>query len=169
MRKLIILKSLIDFIWIIPCIPIILAITFISVYMFIEPSILEGLLKINDANIINNGGFIKIGLLLLFTIVLIVIYCFYLFRKTLRYFRKRNPFNNFIIESYKKIGNLLIISGITATILFFIFKLLIESKFEINLGFSPYLFITCLGLFFLVLSEVFKIAKTAKQENDLTI
>jgi hypothetical protein len=26
-----------------------------------------------------------------------------------------------------------------------------------------------LGLFFLVLSEIFKIAKNAKQENDLTI
>jgi hypothetical protein len=66
-------------------------------------------------------------------------------------------------------GNLLVATGIAATVLFFVIKLIFESRFEIHLGLTPYVFIVCLGLFFMVLSEIFKIAKTAKQENDLTI
>jgi hypothetical protein len=47
----------------------------------------------------------------------------------------------------------------------------IHFKQEISLefGLNTHLTLICLGLFFMVLSEVFKIAKTAKQENDLTI
>jgi len=169
MRKLIILKSLVDFIWIVTCIPLIPILLFVSVYMFIEPSILEIPLKINENNIKELGLSIKMSTLVLVAIILISIYCFYLFRKTLRHFQKRNPFSDVIIDSYKKIGNLLVFSGIAASVLFFIFKLLFESKFEVHLGFSPYLFIVCLGLFFMVLSEVFKVAKAAKDENQLTI
>ncbi|WP_414692206.1 DUF2975 domain-containing protein [Olleya sp. UBA1516] len=37
------------------------------------------------------------------------------------------------------------------------------------MGFSSFLIMLCFGLFFMVLSEVFKVAKYTKQENDLTI
>jgi hypothetical protein len=169
MKKLLILKSLVDFIWIVTCIPVIPILLFIAVYMFIDPSILEIPLKINENNIEELGLSIKMSTLMLFVIILISIYCFYLFRKTLRYFQQQNPFSDFIIDSYKRIGYLLVFSGISASILFFVFKLVFESKFEIHLGLSPYLFMVCLGLFFMVLSEVFKVAKTVKEENQLTI
>ena len=42
-------------------------------------------------------------------------------------------------------------------------------EFKINLGLTPYLILICLGLFFMVLSEVFKVAKHAKEENELTV
>lgn len=74
-----------------------------------------------------------------------------------------------MINNFNKIGILLVASGIVASVLFFVFKLFIENKFEISLGLSPYLLLVCLGLFFMVLSEVFKIAKEAKEENQLTI
>ncbi|TXE17817.1 DUF2975 domain-containing protein [Psychroserpens burtonensis] len=169
MKKLLILKSLVDFIWIVTCIPVIPVLLFIAVYMFIDPSILEIPLEINNSKIEDLGLSLKISTLVLFVIVFIGIYCFYVFRKTLRYFQKHNPFSDFIINSYNTIGNLLVFSGITASVLFFVIKLVFESRIEVSLGLSPYIFIVCLGLFFMVLSEVFKVAKIAKEENQLTI
>lgn len=87
----------------------------------------------------------------------------------MRYFQKRNPYSDFIINSYSTIGKLLVFSGITASVLFFVFKLVFESRIEVSSGLGPYIFIVCLGLFFMVLIEVFKVAKTAKEENQLTI
>ena len=45
MRKLIILKSLIDFIWIITCIPSMLLLVFYAIYMFVEPGSLNLVFK----------------------------------------------------------------------------------------------------------------------------
>ena len=137
--------------------------------MFIDPSILEIPLELNNSNIEDVGLSLKIATLVLFVIVFIGIYCFYLFWKTLRYFQKRNPYSDFIINSYSTIGKLLVFSGITASVLFFVFKLVFESRIEVSSGLGPYIFIVCLGLFFMVLIEVFKVAKTAKEENQLTI
>ena len=44
-----------------------------------------------------------------------------------------------------------------------------QQKVSLELGLNQHIIIICLGLFFMVLSEIFKIAKNAKQENDLTI
>ena len=169
MKKLIILKSLIDFIWTITCIPLIFIMLFFLVYVFIDPTISGLVLDIEETESLNSGLSVKITMLVLCSVTLIGIYCFYLFRKTLRYFQQRKPFHNYVIATYHKMGNLLVATGIAATVLFFVIKLIFESRFEIHLGLTPYVFIVCLGLFFMVLSEIFKIAKTAKQENDLTI
>ncbi|WP_299382620.1 DUF2975 domain-containing protein [uncultured Lacinutrix sp.] len=169
MKKLNILKSLVDFIWIFTCIPLILLLLFVSVFVFIDSSITEAVLNVDTSEVANSSASVIITTLVLATVLLIGIYCFYLFRKTLRYFQQRKPFHDYVIATYHKMGNLLVATGIVATVLFFVIKLIFESRFEIHLGLTPYVFIVCLGLFFMVLSEIFKIAKTAKQENDLTI
>ncbi len=169
MKKLSILKSLVDFIWIVTCIPSVAVILFASIYMFVDASILGFVFNLEDNEIEDFGLSIQLSTLLLFVVIFVIVYCFYLFRKTLQCFQRRKPFDSFIIDTYNKIGNMLVFSGIGATVLFFSFRLIFESKFEIHLGFSPYLFIVCLGLFFMVLSEVFKVAKVAKEENELTI
>lgn len=169
MKKLNILKSLVDFIWYITCIPLIFLLLFVTVFVFIDPSITETFLNLNTPKVPNSNASIIITTLVLIIVLLIGIYCFYLFRNTLRYFQQRKPFHDYVIITYHKMGNLLVVTGIVAIVLFFVFNLIFESKFEIHLGLSPYLSIICLGLFFMVLSETFKIAKTAKQENDLTI
>jgi hypothetical protein len=74
-----------------------------------------------------------------------------------------------VIASFQKIGNLLTISGFISLIISIISKIYFEQKVTLEFGLNQHLVIICLGLFFLVLSEVFKIAKNAKQENDLTI
>ena len=169
MKKLTILKSLIDFIWILTCIPLLFLLPFVSIYVFIDPTISRFIFNIDEAGILNSATSVKITLLLLVVVILIGLYCFYLFRKTLRYFQQRKPFHDYVITTYRKMGNLLVVTGILATILFFLIKLVFKGKLEIHLGMSPYLFIVCLGLFFMVLSEVFLIAKVAKEENELTV
>jgi hypothetical protein len=169
MRKLIILKSLIDFIWIIICIPSLLLLVFCAIYICIEP---ESLNLVFDIDIdIQNTSAIAVQIFGLLFIVLAfgTIYCVYLFRKTLRYFQKVKPFHSDVINNFYRLGYLLSGIGLLSSILLFVAHLFFKSEFKINLGLSPYIMLICLGLFFMVLSEVFKVAKRAKEENELTI
>jgi hypothetical protein len=166
MRKLIILKSLVDFVWIISCIPMMGILLFFSVYIFINP---ESLRAILDIEVDNTSIIAQIFTLLLIIICFVGIYCVYLFRKTLRYFQQVKPFHIYVIKNFYKIGYLLVIIGFGGTILFFVAQLVLKSELKINLGMSPYVMLICLGLFFMVLSEVFKVAKHVKEENELTI
>jgi hypothetical protein len=169
MRKLIILKSLVDFVWIVTCIPMLFLMAFFSVYIFIEPDVLSTVF--NDISFEKNPpNYIKqIFGLLFIAITSVSIYCLFIFRKTLRYFQRVKPFHNNVINNFYKIGYLLAAVGIVGTIVSFISRLLFRGEVMINLGFTPYLILICLGLFFMVLSEVFKVAKHAKEENDLTV
>ncbi|MGB0982089.1 MAG: DUF2975 domain-containing protein [Winogradskyella sp.] len=166
MRKLVILKSLVDFIWFVTCIPLIGLLLFFSVYMFIDLDVLPLIfnVKANESLVL-----LQAFSVLFIAICFIGIYCFYLFRKTLSYFQQVRPFDKVVIQNFYKIGYLLTIIGCFGSVLFFVSKVVIKNKFEINLGVSPYLILICLGLFFMVLSEVFKIAKRAKEENNLTV
>ncbi|AUC83100.1 DUF2975 domain-containing protein [Lacinutrix sp. Bg11-31] len=168
MKKLNILKSLVDFIWYITCLPLVPLTLFFAVYMFFNDDILK-VFNVLDQGIIITPWYLKILLLLIAIVLFVSIYSFYLFRSTLAYFQKRKPFDDFVINNYRKIGNLLAISGASGAIISFSFNLFIKSSLQLNFGLSSYLFAVCLGLFFMVLSETFKVAKTAKQENDLTI
>jgi hypothetical protein len=169
MRKLTILKSLVDFIWIITCIPLIPILLFFAVYIFINDEAISLFINSGDGAMDFSSVWTKVFLISLFVLIYVVIYCVYLFRKTLRTFQQRKPFSITVIDNFNTIGKLLVISGISFSLLVFIYNLIFEGKFKISLGVTSYLGIVCLGLFFLVLSEVFKIAKTAKEENELTV
>jgi hypothetical protein len=167
MKKLIILKSLIDFIWIIICIPSLLLLVFCAIYIFVEPESLNLVFDIDKQN--TSAIAVQIFGLLFIVLAFGTIYCVYLFRKTLRYFQKVKPFHSDVINNFYRIGYLLSGIGLLSSILFFVSRLFFKSEFKINLGLSPYIMLICLGLFFMVLSEVFKVAKRAKEENELTI
>lgn len=169
MRKLIILKSLIDFVWIVTCIPGLLLLAFFAVYMFIEPEALNIILDTDMSDIETSLVAVQLFGLVFITLGFVTIYCVYLFRKTLRYFQKVKPFHADVIANFYKIGYLLTGVGIIASVLIFIGQLVFKGVFKINLGLSPYIMLICLGLFFMVLSEVFKVAKYAKEENNLTV
>ncbi|WP_044404797.1 DUF2975 domain-containing protein [Lacinutrix sp. Hel_I_90] len=168
MKKLIILKSLVDFIWIVTCIPLIPLTLFISVYMFFNDEVLKVFNVLNQGVIIT-PWYLKVFVLLIALLLFVSIYSFYLFRKTLRFFQKRKPLDDFVIINYKKIGNLLMVSGCSGSLISFGFHLFLKQRLQLNFGLGPYLFLVCLGLFFLVLSETFKVAKEAKEENELTV
>ncbi len=169
MRKLIILKSLVDFIWIVSCIPGIGLVLFFMVFMFVNPESLHLIFDIDDSVLLTSKLNTQIFGLVIATLALVGIYCFYLFRKTLRYFQQIKPFHEVVITNFYKIGYLLSAIGLTGTLVIFFARLVIKNEFKINFGFSPYVLLICLGLFFMVLSEVFKVAKHAKEENELTI
>lgn len=84
-------------------------------------------------------------------------------------FLRTKIFSNSVINNFKAIGNTLIISGLLVMTSTFIYKIYAKSTLEIELGFSTNIIIICFGLFSLVLSEIFKISKNLKQENELTI
>jgi len=169
MRKLIILKSLVDFIWIVTCIPIIGLALFFAVFIFINPETVEIVFNNNFVNRDLPNYAKQIFTLIYICFVLTSIYCLFIFRRTLRYFQKVKPFHLDVIQNFYKIGYLLIGVGFVGSVLTFVSRLVFKGEFKINLGLTPYLILICLGLFFMVLSEVFKVAKHAKEENELTV
>lgn len=168
MRKINILKSIVDFIWIITVpigIPLILL--FISAILFYDFADLN--IKIQGIELIVQNLFSKILMAILLLNYLLIIYGLYLFRRSLRYFLNAKIFDVFVINSFRKIGNVLIISGIISFITSIVAAIYFKQKFTLELGLNSNLILIGLGLFFLILSEIFTIAKSAKQENDLTI
>ncbi len=169
MQKLIILKSLVDFIWIVTCIPMIGLLLFFSVYIFIDTDMFDVVFNANTTDDAQPQWLKQIVSLVYIVIVLISIYCLFIFRRTLRYFQKVKPFHIDVIQNFNKMGYLLILVGLSGTIITVVTRLVFNGQFKVSLGLTPHLILVCLGLFFMVLSEVFKVAKHAKEENDLTV
>jgi hypothetical protein len=167
MKKINILKTIVDLLWIfsMPVVLIIIGISFAT--FFVDLSDLN--IELNAINIDQNDLFSKILFIISSLSYLLLIVALYFFRKVLTNFLRVRVFEEVVISSFKKIGNLLTLSGFISLILSIIGKIYFEQKVSLEFGLNQHLVIICLGLFFLVLSEIFKIAKNAKQENDLTI
>jgi len=167
MRKLNILKAIVDVIWFfaIPtAFSLIILIPFIILEKFDFMTFqLQGVpMKAIDipSKIVVIGGFLS---------YLVLIYCIYLFRKILRYFKRLNIFDEFVLMSFNKMGNLLVISAFLTGVPSFLYRISHKGEITISIGFSPFFMLLCLGLFSIVLSEIFKISKNMKEENELTI
>jgi hypothetical protein len=168
MRKLSILKAIVDLIWII-AIPITAPLTIIFIIMIQ----FDGFSALNFSflgiELELSTTLSKILITLLGICFLLQMYSLHIFRKVLDYFKRVKIFDDFVIAAFHKIGILLITSGIFILLVRFLGKLYLHHQISLSLGIHPYLIIIVLGLFFQVLSEIFKIAKKTKQENDLTI
>ena len=170
MKKINILKTIVDLLWIfsMPVVLIIVGVSFTT--FFIDLSDLSDLnITINTLDINPNSSFSKILFVISSLNYLLLIVALYFFRKVLTNFVRVRVFEEVVISSFKKIGNLLMFSGFISLIISIIGTIYFEQKVSLEFGLNQHLVIICLGLFFLVLSEIFKIAKNAKQENDLTI
>jgi hypothetical protein len=167
MKKINILKWIIDLLWIfsMPVILIIIGISFAT--FFVDLNDLS--ITINALDFNANSTLSKILFVISSLNYLLLIVALYFFRKVLTNFLRVRVFEEVVISSFKKIGNLLTFSGFISLILSTIGKIYFEQKVSLEFGLNQHLVIICLGLFFLVLSEIFKIAKNSKQENDLTI
>ena len=102
---------------------------------------------------------------------LIVVYCLFLFRDVLNHFYLLKIFDDVVLKNFNKIGYLLITSAFLTGITSTIYKIYYMNKVTaaINFSYSPFILLICSGLFFMVLSEIFKISKNLKEENELTI
>lgn len=167
MRKLNILKAIVDFVCIMSFITIpILIILFGYLLIINEPISIP--IKINGLEVTNVDLPSKIVLLFLTISFFLILYSIFLFRKTLRLFQKTIIFDEEIIKNFKNIGILLITSGLISGITEFIFNMS-QHKINFEIGLNSFVIICILGLFSMVLSEVFTIAKKQKEENELTI
>ena len=167
MRKLNILKAIIDLLWIFSM-PIVLVIIGFSVAIFfVDLGDLN--IKINSIGLNTDTLFSKTLLVVSALNYLLIVAALYFFKKVLNHFVRVKIFEETVISSFKKSGNLLFISGIISLTISMISKVYFQQKVTLEFGLNQHLVIICLGLFFLVLSEIFKVAKNQKQENDLTI
>ena len=167
MKKINILKWIIDLLWIfsMPLVLIIIGVSFAT--FFVDLSDLN--IELNTNNINQNDLFSKILFVVSSLNYLLLIVALYFFRKVLTNFVRLRVFEEVVISSFKKTGNLITFSGFISLIISIIGKIYFEQKVSLEFGLNQHLVLICLGLFFLVLSEIFKIAKNTKQENDLTI
>ncbi|MFT5145404.1 MAG: hypothetical protein ACI9H1_000109 [Polaribacter sp.] len=167
MKKINILKTIVDLLWIfsMPVVLIIIGVSFTT--FFVDLSDLN--IELDTININQNDLFSKILFVISSLNYLLLILALYFFRKVVTNFVRVTVFEELVISSFKKIGNLLTFSGFISLIISIIGKIYFEQKVSLEFGLNQHLVLICLGLFFLVLSEIFKIAKNVKQENDLTI
>jgi hypothetical protein len=99
------------------------------------------------------------------------IYALYVFRKTLALFEKRQIFTTDVIKLLDQTGKAIIIGYMISAGASLLYKAVVAGTIEIglNVSFGSAIFILGLGLFFIVLSDVFSMAKQMKDENDLTV
>ncbi len=169
MKKLNILKRLIDVFWIMLCILSFALFLFTIAYLVFGDSIVGFLIERAELQIGNVSIVKVITLSFFFLISLTIAHVLYLFKKALEAFQKQNPFSNIVVANFNKIGKLLIVVGIVPGLFFFVLSLFPISDVEFFVEFGSNLITICMGLFFIVLSEVFKVAKMVKEENELTI
>jgi hypothetical protein len=166
MRKLNFLKGIVDFVWLTMSITIPVILFFVGMVLFSNET-LDIPFKINGTILEVVDLKSKVLFVFLVISVLMFIYGLYLFRKLLRLFQLRIIFDFETVKILKKIGYVICLSALFAGIPNFISELL-ENTISLSFGLNPFILLFSLGLFFLVLSEVFVIAKHLKEENDLT-
>lgn len=167
MKKLQILENIVNFIWFMSMIGIIGIITYVVTYLY-DPKI-ELSYKMAEINNFKNTEYPTLILFLKSASMLLYIYCVYLLRKIIKFFKKHEIFNIEVIKAFNLIGILIITAAIISSVSIYIYeKTFIGSPKTINLGLSPFI-ASVIGLLFMVISEVFKIAKNIKEENELTI
>lgn len=167
MRKLNVLKTIVDFI----CIMNYIAIPLLTLgvgFLMISHEPIDIPININgiEVNVIDLKT--KIMLIFMMLSALILVYCIFLFRRILLSFQKAKIFEIEVIKNFYTIGFLLIIAALASGIPAFFIKI-VNKKVNLEIGINPFIVLFSLGLFFMVLSEVFTIAKKQKEENELTI
>lgn len=168
MRKLTILKTIIDFLWITSIITLPFVILLFGFIIF--NTSLDGKMNIDffGLRLKEFTIYTRMAMILPFITYLASIYCLYLFKKTIKNISQLSLFDDLNIKYFNTIGKLFIGIGLIEVIGKFFLETS-EKTFKLYFGLSPFFITLILGLFFMVLSEIFKIAKSAKEENELTI
>ncbi|MES2412018.1 MAG: DUF2975 domain-containing protein [Bacteroidota bacterium] len=167
MKKLNLLKTIVDFIWIMSLIffPLIIILSFLIV---IDKEVIDVPITFATGTFDLSNSYGKIALMMNVFNFGLLLYALYFFRTLLSRFVKRMIFEEEICLLLNKIGGLVIMASIVQLFCDFTTKLS-HDKVGIEFGYGPFLYLLSLGLFFKVLSEVFKMGKNMKEENELTI
>jgi len=167
MRKLNLLKTIVDYLWVISVIAAPMFLFFVF-YLLFTGKTLDIPIEINGMTI--TAVDLKSKIILIFGVFsyLLVIYGLYYFKKLLHLFQQRKLFVDEVVDYLNRIGYVFVLSAIFIGAPSFIYRM-ITRELKLEIGGSTFLYLMSLGLFFLVLGEVFKIAKNMKEENDLTV
>lgn len=170
MRKLHILKTLIDFFFIILILSSLGIIIFFSITLF-EAESFE--LPFTIYNRTYTMGDTREMIVVAFAIISygLFVYTIYMFKRIVRLFIQTKIFHEYVILSFNRIGICFML--ICATV--HLPRLIIKPgpgniHFDLMGSlFNSFWFLLIIGLFFMVLSSIFKIAKHAREENELTV
>ncbi|WP_435413843.1 DUF2975 domain-containing protein [Polaribacter aestuariivivens] len=137
--------------------------------------------KSEDKIYVNIGYDYLFKIVIQYALYFLPLICVFYFRKILTLFSHVKVFHTDVIKLFNKTGRYLIIFGIAKIIIVWLpisytFLSINGDSFtardihmtNFTLNFNYFIWIA-IGLFFIVLSEIFKEAKELKQENDLTI
>lgn len=167
MRKLNLLKTIVDYVWLLSVIFYPFIILF-GVMISIDQDSFDIPITMGSStiNAATTTGKVALGVVILNFGVLLV--ALWYFKKLLQNFQKRQIFEASSCSLLNKIGTFILI-GASLYLVSDLFAKFAKNKLGIELGYGPFLYLLALGLFFKVLSEVFKMAQTLKEENELTI
>lgn len=169
MKKLNILKTLLDLFYFFSLIAIVGVIIFGSMIYFGD-EVFPIKVKGQEITVTDWAGKALIAFVMLSFFCFI--YAIYLLREVIMYFVKREIFHDTVILYLNRIGICLIAAALLQNVPLFFYNMIQRNHLGIEFGiggFDSLLLSIGLGLFFMVLSEVFKIAKNLKEENELTV
>ena len=170
MRKLNILKAVLDLFWFFSVIGAIGIVIFLPYFLF--SSEMDIPIKIRGQEISRFTFFSKVIVFINVVSGLLFLYSIYLLRKVVALFQKKEIFNPEVVRMFNLIGTLLIVSSVMSSSSLYGYNIIERSHLSLSIDFGSYdsfLISLSIGLFFMVISEVFKIATTLKNENELTI
>lgn len=170
MKKLNILKTILDLLWFSSIIAVAALTLFLPFLLFADDS--DFTVKIRGQEISSQSIFSRIIICVNVISGLLFLNSIYLLRKVVYLFQKREIFNIEIIRMFNLIGKLIVASSMLSGLSLLVYNRQQGIHHGITLDFGSYdsfLVSVSLGIFFMVMSEVFRIAKTMKEENDLMI
>lgn len=171
MNKLPILKALVSFMFYVSMIIMLFSVPFIVILSVMPERVpfkftIKGLKQAATVD----------AELIIYIIAIVIGYAFftyalYLFKRILDLFSKKTLFDNRTITYLDQCGKAVLVGYFICIGSEFLYKMVVGQEIEISLNFGPNgsIAVICLGLFFIVLSEVFQKAKKLKEENDLTV
>lgn len=169
MRRLPVLKTLIQLLFILCMIAIFFGVPFLLIVIIMPTKV-----PFNFNGHSLNAGHFEVAFLVATILAghCLFTYGIYLLKKTLALFEKKRFFDAGVITFFDQSGKAFIAAGMLWIVPPFFYRLLAENTLEISAEFSgislPF-FVLCFGFFLMVLSEIFLVAKTMKEENDLTV
>ncbi|MEC5164906.1 hypothetical protein RCH18_000628 [Flavobacterium sp. PL11] len=170
MKKLNFLKAILDLFWFFSVLSSIAIVVFVAMYLFTSNFNIP--IEIKGQVINTNSIIAKVTVVANLVSGFLFLYSIYLLRKVVSLFQKKEIFTTIVIDSFSKIGSCIIASALISSISVLVYKAVEKSFTRISLDFGGYdslLIAVSLGLFFMVISEIFKIAKSIKEESELTI
>lgn len=169
MRKLNILKTILDVAWFFSILCFFGIIIMLSNSIFIADNVVH--IKMKGQEFGTGTILSKIVVLANLISGMLFIYSIYFLRKVVGLFQKREIFNTKVVHLFNLIGKLTVASSVISSVSLFIYNI-IERKYKglsFDFGYESFLISISVGLLFMVISEIFKIANNMKEENELTI